>query len=386
MKWKVGLWIAEFDFRIADGTAADGIAFCYLDVPPTGFVWGGGSSTSTTTNFTIANASRLCTNNTVSSITLTGNPAVSSTIHTNYLASQFYGKSNKPLAFLDTARLWYNGGNQRQYVVKMIKKFANTRSSEKMHSKRFSQLPVAALDNLAPLCANAGLVNLNAYSGENTGTQDVGRYLGNGVSSHHFIDNTARVGLQNLLYTHTSTSGCIDTANAIAIILAVPQVSAVPDKEVLVSGQAVLDGQSVLPPQTVGWLPPQFLSNVAVLRPINKPTRDITYVLEIPLADGCKNSDAIRTTGFPNLLVTNVFSANGDGINYKWIIRSLGSYPGCTVGVFDWYGQKVFHSKGYSVYWSGLNRGLPLPAGVYHYFINPKNGAAAFTASLTLVR
>lgn len=36
-KWKV-----EFDFRIFDGNGADGLAFCFLDVPPVGFVIGGG--------------------------------------------------------------------------------------------------------------------------------------------------------------------------------------------------------------------------------------------------------------------------------------------------------------------------------------------------------
>ncbi len=35
-------WIVEFDFRIFDGNGADGLAFCFLDVPPTGFVSGGG--------------------------------------------------------------------------------------------------------------------------------------------------------------------------------------------------------------------------------------------------------------------------------------------------------------------------------------------------------
>jgi gliding motility-associated-like protein len=35
-------WTAEFDFRMFDGSAADGIAFCFLDVPPIGFVNGGG--------------------------------------------------------------------------------------------------------------------------------------------------------------------------------------------------------------------------------------------------------------------------------------------------------------------------------------------------------
>ncbi len=35
-------WKAEFDFRMNDGTSADGIAFCFLDVPPVGFVTGSG--------------------------------------------------------------------------------------------------------------------------------------------------------------------------------------------------------------------------------------------------------------------------------------------------------------------------------------------------------
>lgn len=35
-------WTVDFYFRINDGDGADGLAFCFLDVPPTGFVSGGG--------------------------------------------------------------------------------------------------------------------------------------------------------------------------------------------------------------------------------------------------------------------------------------------------------------------------------------------------------
>jgi gliding motility-associated-like protein len=35
-------WTVEFDYRIWGGSAADGLAFCFLDVPPTGFVNGQG--------------------------------------------------------------------------------------------------------------------------------------------------------------------------------------------------------------------------------------------------------------------------------------------------------------------------------------------------------
>lgn len=35
-------WTVEFEYRIWGGSAADGLAFCFLSVPPTGFVAGGG--------------------------------------------------------------------------------------------------------------------------------------------------------------------------------------------------------------------------------------------------------------------------------------------------------------------------------------------------------
>lgn len=43
-------WKAEFDFRMYDGTVADGLTFCFLDVPPTGFVSGGGLGIPATAN------------------------------------------------------------------------------------------------------------------------------------------------------------------------------------------------------------------------------------------------------------------------------------------------------------------------------------------------
>lgn len=43
-------WVAEFDFRIFDGSGADGIAFCFLDVPPAGFVSGAGMGIPSTAN------------------------------------------------------------------------------------------------------------------------------------------------------------------------------------------------------------------------------------------------------------------------------------------------------------------------------------------------
>jgi gliding motility-associated-like protein len=43
-------WTVEYDFRMNGGSMADGIAFCFLDVPPVGFVTGGGLGIPATAN------------------------------------------------------------------------------------------------------------------------------------------------------------------------------------------------------------------------------------------------------------------------------------------------------------------------------------------------
>jgi gliding motility-associated-like protein len=43
-------WKAEFDFRIYDGNGADGMAFCFIDVPPTSYVNGQGLGIPATAN------------------------------------------------------------------------------------------------------------------------------------------------------------------------------------------------------------------------------------------------------------------------------------------------------------------------------------------------
>lgn len=85
-------------------------------------------------------------------------------------------------------------------------------------------------------------------------------------------------------------------------------------------------------------------------------------------------------------IVPNAFSPNGDGINDRWHIQYLESYPGATVDVYNRYGQLVFSSIEYSVDWDGTVNGKPLPIGTYYYVINPKNGRKIISGSVTIIR
>jgi gliding motility-associated-like protein len=69
------------------------------------------------------------------------------------------------------------------------------------------------------------------------------------------------------------------------------------------------------------------------------------------------------------LQIPNAFSPNGDGINDRWDIDGLKQSPGCTVTVFNRWGQEVFRSQGYQSPWDGNYKGKPVPLATYYYII-----------------
>jgi gliding motility-associated-like protein len=86
------------------------------------------------------------------------------------------------------------------------------------------------------------------------------------------------------------------------------------------------------------------------------------------------------------LIIPNTFTPNGDGINDTWNIKNLESYPNSSVNIFNRWGQKLYASIGYPVPWDGKYNGSSLPAGTYYYVIDPKNGHAAISGWVAIVR
>jgi len=87
---------------------------------------------------------------------------------------------------------------------------------------------------------------------------------------------------------------------------------------------------------------------------------------------GCTDSishEYYKVISDKELLVPNAFSPNGDGINDRWEIAQLKQYPGCTVTVFNRWGQEVFKSQGYQRPWDGNFKGQPVPLATYYYVI-----------------
>jgi len=112
----------------------------------------------------------------------------------------------------------------------------------------------------------------------------------------------------------------------------------------------------------------------------------MTYTLTVTSDQGCKKSDNVFVKVLKAPLIPNIFSPNGDGIHDRWEIAFLESYPGCTVDIYNRYGQLVFHSVGYSKPWDGTVNGKPVPLGTYYYVVNPKNGRQQYSGYVDVIR
>jgi gliding motility-associated-like protein len=111
-----------------------------------------------------------------------------------------------------------------------------------------------------------------------------------------------------------------------------------------------------------------------------------TVTLAVTDANGCQATQEIHITDeCPDVKIPNAFTPNGDGINDTWKIAGLEYDQTVLVRIFTRYGQQVYESKGYGTPWNGEYQGKKLPAGVYYYIINAKNGTQTYSGSLTIL-
>ncbi|HEX6430839.1 MAG TPA: PKD domain-containing protein [Niastella sp.] len=134
------------------------------------------------------------------------------------------------------------------------------------------------------------------------------------------------------------------------------------------------------------WDPGTGLSDASKLRPFLQAMIDETYTLTAMGEGQCTASDLLKVKILKPVAVPNAFSPNGDGVHDTWNITNLSDYPGCTVAVFNRYGQRVYYSAGYANPWNGTVAGKPLPMATYYYVIHLKNGFTPMTGSVTIVK
>jgi gliding motility-associated-like protein len=222
---------------------------------------------------------------------------------------------------------------------------------------------------------------------ETFGLAGTGTFSGKGISSNGMFDpGIAKPGLHTIRYTFNAGNGCTAFAEQPIRVYPTPIVDAGPDRVVLEGGFIVLATKITGFNLSYQWSPSIGLDNPTIAAPKASPADDQEYTIEATSSDGCYAMDKVMVRLLKQIKVPNAFSPNSDGINDKWEILYLESYPGCEVEVFNRYGQPVFRSIGYSTPWDGTYKGTPLPVGTYYWIINPKNGRKALNGSVTIIR
>ncbi|HVW98785.1 MAG TPA: gliding motility-associated C-terminal domain-containing protein [Mucilaginibacter sp.] len=108
------------------------------------------------------------------------------------------------------------------------------------------------------------------------------------------------------------------------------------------------------------------------------------------LVNAVANSNVVTVKLNPSdqciIVIPNTFTPNGDGINDLWNISALLYYPDCSLTIYTRYGSQVYKTNGYPAPWDGTSNGKPLPAGIYYYVLDLKNGERPKAGYVTILR
>lgn len=248
--------------------------------------------------------------------------------------------------------------------------------------------PQLQFNSIAEVCSNDPAFQITQAQLLN-GLPGSGVFSGTGVSSTGMFDPTAAgTGLQTIRYTYTGTNGCSNYVEQTIPVNPTPIANAGPDKVVLEGGVVTLTpvlitGITV----TYSWTPITGLNNPNIPNvAVSSPPEDITYTLTVTSNKGCTTNDEVFVKLLKKPDIPNIFSPNGDGVHDRWEIAYLNTYPGCTVDVYNRYGQLIFHSIGYGTPWDGTVNGKSVPVGTYYYIVDPKNGRSKMSGYVDVIR
>lgn len=250
--------------------------------------------------------------------------------------------------------------------------------------------PSVTLSQIGTVCQNASPIQITENANGFSGT---GVFSGPGVTATGlFNPYTAGVGTFTINYVFTAANGCDYSTNQQVTVIPQPTITTAPALTVLEGGQLTIHTTaSGAQPLTYKWTmangsPAVSLDHDDIPNPTASPVDDVTYIVTVTSGNGCQATSTVFIKVLKVPVVPNTFTPNNDGVNDKWQIKYLETYPNCTVDIYNRYGEHLYSSNGYATAWDGTYNGTQLPAGTYYYIINPKNGRKKIAGSVTIIR
>ncbi len=140
---------------------------------------------------------------------------------------------------------------------------------------------------------------------------------------------------------------------------------------------------------TYVWSALPGLSAAGIPNPLARPDKTTTYSVQVTnkFGNSVTLSATIEVQEDYKMTFPNVFSPNGDGLNDKWVIDNISSYPDHTLTLLDRSGRVLKQVRNYLNDWDGTVNGLPLEIGTYYFIMKFEKGSNIMKKGfITLVR
>lgn len=242
--------------------------------------------------------------------------------------------------------------------------------------------PVPTVGNPSPQICEGNSVQLSASGGTSYSW-----FPAIGLSNPNIANPIASPTVTTLYTVQVKSGTCYREAQVNVTVNKVPNADAGPDKKILRGYDVKLNGKASGDGIRYFWTPALDIDDANSLSPTVSPKEDTQYTLNVVSDLGCVTAlDAVFVKVYPELVVPNAFSPNGDNINDVWNITAIDALDAPVVKVMNRYGTLIFESTGYEKPWDGKYKSEDVPMGVYYYIISMKNGMKPITGSLTLIR
>ncbi|MGN6647823.1 MAG: gliding motility-associated C-terminal domain-containing protein, partial [Cytophaga sp.] len=187
--------------------------------------------------------------------------------------------------------------------------------------------------------------------------------------------NATYTATKNGSYTISEDNGTCNTTSSLVTltVLATPIANAGDDVFANLGESVTLNGSGG---GIYSWSPGSSLNSPSVANPHLIATQTTTYTLTVSDVNNmCSSTDQMTVFVVAPIVIPNVITVNGDGVNDNWAIYNIDKFPHAVIDVYNRWGNIVWHTEGFSKNWDGTNyrNGQVLPDGTYFYIIKLNN-------------
>lgn len=158
------------------------------------------------------------------------------------------------------------------------------------------------------------------------------------------------------------TNGCVSTIS-VAVTVSQLQVQASPSNITINPGQSVQ--LQAIGAMFYTWSPDTSINCITCPDPVVAPTSSILYTVLGYDTSGCRGTATVNIVA-DSLVIPNVFTPNGDGINDELLFNFYGD-AFYQIAVYDRWGKQIFNTTDKNAMWNGkTGSGADVPEGVYY--------------------